>query len=101
MASNPLSFELKSGSQPVPGYRLMKRIGRGGFGEVWEAQNITNDGRIALKFLDTKNNAFSSLVVNEIKLLLQLRALQHQNLLQFYSVSTGKNMIILSMELAE
>jgi serine/threonine protein kinase len=101
MAPNPLSFDLKPGTQPVPGYRLMKRIGRGGFGEVWEAQSTANESRIALKFLDTKNNAFTSLVVNEIKLLLQLRDLQHPNLLQFYSVSTGKNMIILSMELAE
>lgn len=84
----------------MPGHRLVKRIGRGGFGEVWEAVNIADDSRLALKFLDCKHQP-ASLVVNEIKLLIQLRELRHDNLLQFYSVSTGKNLIILSMELAE
>jgi serine/threonine protein kinase len=101
MAPNPLSFELKAGTQPVRGLRLIKRIGRGGFGEVWEAQNDATENHVALKFLDTKHQAYSSLVINEIRLLIQLRQLQHQNLLQFYDVTADKNMIILSMELAE
>ena len=79
---------------------MIKRIGRGGFGEVWEAFNSVDNTRLALKFLDCKHQP-ASLVVNEIKLLIQLRDLHHNNLLQFYSVTTGKNMIILSMELAE
>lgn len=94
------AFDLKPGSEPVPGCRLIKRIGRGGFGEVWEAHNENDKTRLALKFLDCKHQQ-ASLVVNEIKLLIQLRDLQHKNLLQFYSVTTGKNLIILSMELAE
>lgn len=84
----------------MPGYRLIKRIGRGGFGEVWEAISTTDNSKLALKFLDCKHQP-ASLVVNEIKLLIQLRDLKHDNLLQFYSVTTGKNIIILSMELAE
>lgn len=85
---------------PVPGCKLIKRIGRGGFGEVWEAHNTNDNTRLALKFLDTQHQP-ASLVVNEIKLLIQLRDLRHINLLQYYSVTTGKNLIILSMELAE
>lgn len=96
----PTSFDLKPGAEPVPGHRLTKRIGQGGFGEVWEAINTSDNSRLALKFLDCKHQK-GSLIVNEIKLLIQLRDLKHDNLLQFYSVTTGKNLIILSMELAE
>lgn len=98
--SPPPSFDLKPGAEPVPGHRLVKRIGRGGFGEVWEAINTSDNSRLALKFLDCTHKQ-GSLIVNEIKLLIQLRDLKHDNLLQFYSVTTGKNLIILSMELAE
>lgn len=94
------SFDFKPGMEPVPGYRLTKRIGRGGFGEVWEAINTTDNTKLALKFIDCKHQK-GQLVVNEIKWLIQLRDIKHDNLLQFYSVTTGKNLIILSMELAE
>ncbi|MFT3881997.1 MAG: serine/threonine-protein kinase [Gemmatales bacterium] len=100
MSASPINFDLKPGTEPVPGHRLVKRIGRGGFGEVWEAINTSDNSRLALKFLDCKHQQ-ANLIVNEIKLLIQLRDLKHDNLLQFYSVTTGKNLIILSMELAE
>lgn len=97
---SPPSFDLKAGTEPVPGCKLIKRIGKGGFGEVWEAHNNNDNTRLALKFIDCKHQP-ANLVVNEIKLLIQLRDLHHSNLLQFYSVTTGKHQIILSMELAE
>jgi len=100
LSSSPPPFDIQAGTEPVPGYRLINRIGRGGFGEVWEAISIHDNTKIALKFIDCKHQP-SNLVANEIKLLIQLRDLKHENLLQFYSASTGKNIIILSMELAE
>jgi serine/threonine protein kinase len=96
----PNNLELKAGAVPVPGCRLIKRIGRGGFGEVWEAVNDSDNSKLAIKFLDC-NHQFASLIVNEIKLLIQLRELQHPNLLQFYSVTMGPNRVMLTMELAE
>lgn len=98
--STSLGLELRPGVEPIPGCRLTKRIGRGGFGEVWEAINTSDNTKLALKFIECSAQ-HTGLVVNEIKLLVHLRELQHHNILQFFSVTTGTNTVILSMELAE
>lgn len=36
-AARPASFPYHPGDVILPGYRLVKRLGRGGFGEVWKA----------------------------------------------------------------
>lgn len=92
-------IKLAPGVEACPGYKLTKPLGQGGFGCVWEA--VANDGtKAALKFLDCRGHQ-SSVVVNEIKLLVTLRDLKHPNVIQFYNIHTGPNTIILSMELAD
>lgn len=92
-------IKLAPGVEACPGHKLTKPLGQGGFGSVWEA--IGPDGKkVALKFLDCRG-AHSSVIVNEIKLLLTLRDLKHPNLIQFINIHTGPSTIILSMELAD
>ncbi len=90
---------LSGGIEPIPGYRLSRHLGTGGFGQVWEG--VAADGsRIAMKFLDCRNKS-SQLVGNEIRLLMNLRELQHPNVIQLHSVCAHGHYIILGMELAD
>lgn len=44
---------LRKGDSPVPGFRLVKRLGRGQYGEVWQASGPFGVVR-ALKFIDVR-----------------------------------------------
>ncbi|MFN4259110.1 MAG: serine/threonine-protein kinase [Gemmataceae bacterium] len=88
---------LYPGMQPYPGYQLRQLLGRGGFGEVWEAQ--TNDGSlIALKFLPCSSNLAAS---KEIRSIQAIRQLRHPNLVRIDQVWCQRGYIVVAMELAE
>lgn len=95
---NTLVIEV--GAEVIPGQRLVRKLGQGGFGQVWEAISTSTGEKSALKFLDCRNQS-STLVSNEIKLLIALRELKHPHVLNFQSVTAAPGVIIMSMELAD
>lgn len=90
-------------AEPIPGYRLIERIGRGGFGEVWKAEA---PGGIlkAIKFVfgnlkESRENGFPA--DQELKSLNRIKGIRHPYILSLerYDIVDGQLMIV--MELAE
>ncbi len=88
---------LQSGAEPFPGFKLVQLRGRGGFAEVWEAQN-TDGSLIALKFISSDKTAST---IKEVKSLQSMQMLQHPNLLLTHRVWSVPGYIVIAMELAE
>src|SRR5438093_7580411 len=88
---------LEPGIEPFRGYCLQRRLGAGGFGEVWQA-DAPNDRQVALKFLPCKTEASTA---QEIRSLQAIRQLRHPHLIQIDRVWCHLGYVIVCMELAE
>jgi serine/threonine protein kinase, bacterial len=88
---------LASGIEPFPGYRLIRLLGKGGWGEVWQAKGP--DGQnVALKFLPCDNQLSAA---QEIRGLQSIRHLQHPNLLAVEQTWCWSGYIVIAMEQAD
>jgi len=82
--------------QPIPGYRLIGRIGIGGSGEVWSAE-APGGFYVALKFVRLVGGLDEAGVRN----LNILRTIRHPNLLSCFGAWRAGDFLILGMELAD
>jgi len=80
----------------VPGYRLRRCLGRGAFGEVWEADGPGEP--VALKFLRCANG---SRPAQETRSLETVRRLTHPNLVQVRNIWAASGYLVVAMELAD
>jgi len=85
-----------AGAEPVPGYRLVERLGVGGAGEVWCAEG-PGGLPVALKLVRLS----CKLGDRELDNLRILRAVRHPNLLAYFGAWTTDDLLIIGMELAE
>ena len=76
LESNPDAFSLVPGAEPLVGYRLIERLGKGGFGEVWKA-DAPGGFQVALKFVRLEDGAG----VIEERSLAVINRIRHANLL--------------------
>jgi serine/threonine protein kinase, bacterial len=90
-------IRLEAGSVPFPGLKLIQLRGRGGFAEVWEAED-PNGERIAVKFMLSRNSTSS---VKEMRILQAVQKLTHRHLLRIRDVWSIPDYIVVAMELAD
>jgi formylglycine-generating enzyme required for sulfatase activity len=87
---------IKPGDETVPGYILVERIGKGGFGEVWTARGPSGF-RVALKFVPCGGVVGKA----ETRSLNIIKELRHPNLVSVFGAWRKDDLIVIAMELAE
>jgi serine/threonine protein kinase len=90
---------LHAGEEPLLGYRLIKKLGSGGFGEVWSA--TSGDGKqVALKFIDCQGKPGPT-IGQEIRMIQGLKDLKHPCFIRLYGVCANSPYVIIIMERAD
>ena len=80
-----------------PGYRLRRRRGRGGYGEVWEAED-DKGSVIALKFMHCTQDQGAAQELRSIQL---IKELVHAHLIRIDKVWCAAEYLVVAMELAD
>lgn len=89
-------LDIRPGSEPVPGYRLVGRLGRGNFGEVWKA--IAPGGfPVALKLMPLGER----IKATELNALEIIKTVRHPNLISAFGAWQLQGFLIVAMELAD
>lgn len=89
-------MDISENGEPIPGYRLIKLLGRGGFGEAWEAL-APGDMPIAIKFIRLEQ----SLSESEQRELKILRKVRHAHLLDVHFAPEVDGYLLMGMPLCD
>src|SRR5436309_47758 len=99
-----MPVRIEANAEPIAGYRLIERLGGGGFGEVWKAE--APGGLLkAIKFvfgdLTAKDDAEGARACQELKALSRVKSVHHPYLLSLERYDIIDGQLIIVMELAD
>ena len=89
---------IKSGSEPIPGYTLRKRLGAGGYGEVWLADAPGGLQKAVKLIYGTVDQSHAT---SELRSLQRIRQVYHPFLLSIERIEIVDSQVIIVTELAE
>jgi serine/threonine protein kinase, bacterial len=95
-ASMPGFVVPQSGAEPIPGYRLIRRLGCSACGEVWSVKT-TAEERMAMKFVRSAGQQ-SARMIRSLRVVQQL---QHPHLIAIKGIWSIPGYIVVGMELAD
>ncbi len=99
-----MPVRIEANAEPIPGYRLIERLGGGGFGEVWKAE--APGGLLkAIKFvfgdLEAADDADGARATQELKALSRVKTVHHPYILSLERYDIIDGQLIIVMELAD
>jgi serine/threonine protein kinase len=99
-----MAVRIEAGSEPIPGYKLMERLGGGGFGEVWKAEAPGGLFK-AIKFvygdLQAADSDEGARAEQELKAMSRVKTVHHPYILSLERFDIIDGQLIIVMELAD
>ena len=82
-------------------FRLMKKLGQGGMGEVYLAHQVSLDRQVALKVMNKQFSKQENFVKRFKREAQTMARLNHPNIVQGYAVGEEQGLLFLAMELVK